>query len=77
MRVAYTIVLFAYFSVAILRLRLKETLPPNGNSTNPSLLSLLHSYPQAVKESVIVWRKMPKSAFNLFLAIITANGLGC
>ncbi len=75
MRVGYTIVLFAYFAVAILRLRLKETLPPNGNSTSPSLLSLLHSYPQAVKESVMVWRRMPKSAFNLFLAIITVNGL--
>jgi MFS family permease len=75
MRIAYTIVLIVYFSVAVLRLRLKETLPSNGNNQNPSLLSLLHSYPQAVRESIIVWRKMPKAAFNLFLAIITINGL--
>jgi MFS transporter, DHA1 family, tetracycline resistance protein len=74
MRVGYAIVLVAYFSVAVLRLRLKETLPPNGNTSNPSLLSLLRMYPQSVKESIIVWRKMPKSAFNLFLAIITING---
>jgi MFS family permease len=75
MRIAYTIVLFAYFTVAILRLRLKETLPPNSEDANPSLTRLLRSYPQSVKQSVRVWRKMPKSAFNLFLAIITVNGL--
>ncbi len=75
MRVAYTIVLVAYFSVAVLRLRLKETLPPNGDDAHPSLMRLLRSYPQSVKQSVLVWRKMPKSAFNLFLAIITVNGL--
>lgn len=75
MRVAYTIVLFAYFSVAVLRLRLKETLPPNGEDANPSLASLLRSYPHSVKQSVLVWQKMPKSAFNLFLAVITMNGL--
>jgi MFS family permease len=75
MRIAYTLVLIAYFSVAVLRLRLKETLPPNVSDANPSLLKLLHSYPQSVKEGILVWRKMPKSAFNLFLAIITINGL--
>ncbi|MGD6808746.1 MAG: MFS transporter [Candidatus Bathyarchaeia archaeon] len=75
MRVAYTIVLFAYFAVAILRLRLKETLPPNGEDAKPSITRLLRSYPESVKQSVLVWKKMPKSAFNLFLATITINGL--
>ena len=75
MRIAYTIVLIAYFSVAVLRLRLKETLPQNGNVARPSFKSLLGTYPQAVKESITVWRKVPKSAFNLFLAVILVNGL--
>ena len=75
MRIAYAIVLAAYFSAAILRLRLKETLHPNGNTANPSFLSLLRSYPQSVKESLHVWKKVPKSAFHLFLAIIIINGL--
>ncbi len=75
MRIAYTIVLIAYFTIAVLRLRLKETLPPNGEDANPSIMRLLSSYPQSVKQSVLVWKKMPKSAFNLFLAIITINGL--
>jgi len=75
MRIAYTIVLIAYFSAAVLRLRLKETLPPNGDVANPSFASLVRSYPQSVKESLSVWKKVPKSAFHLFLAIIVINGL--
>ncbi len=75
MRIAYTIVLIAYFAVAVLRLKLKETLPPNGNTANPSLASLLRSYPESVKASVSVWKKVPKSAFHLFLAIMIINGL--
>jgi MFS family permease len=74
MRIAYSIVLFAYFAAAILRLRLKETLPPNG-SGNPTFASLIKSYPKSVKESILVWKNVPKSAFHLFLAIITINGL--
>lgn len=75
MRIAYTIVLIAYFSAAVLRLRLKETLPPNGDVANPSFASFLRSYPQSVKESLSVWKKVPKSAFHLFLAIMIINGL--
>jgi DHA1 family tetracycline resistance protein-like MFS transporter len=75
MRIAYTIVLIAYFSAAVLRLRLKETLSPNGNVENPSFASLVRSYPQSVKASLSVWKKVPKSAFHLFLAIMIINGL--
>jgi MFS family permease len=75
MRIAYTIVSIAYFSIAILRLRLTETLPPNGEKSRFSLMDALKSYPKAVKESIRVWSKLPKSAFNLFIAIIIANGL--
>ncbi len=75
MRVAYTIVAVTYFGIAVLRLKLKETLPNADAKERPSLLSALKEYPQAVREGVTVWRKVPRSAFNLFLAIIVINGL--
>ncbi len=75
MRVAYTIVSVAYFSMAILRLKLKETLQPYDNGKKPSFFGMLRDYPTSVKESLRVWRKVPKSAYNLFLPIIIVNGL--
>jgi len=75
MRVAYTIMLIGYFAAATLRLKLKETLPSNDTVTRPSSWGLLRTYPRSVKESVYVWQKVPKSAFNLFLATIIINGL--
>jgi len=75
MRIAYTIVAIAYFATATLRLKLKETLPPDGAKARPSFIDVLRNYPKAVKEGIYVWRKVPKSAFNLFIAIIIVNGL--
>ena len=75
MRVGYTIVASAYFAIALLRLRLTETLPLNAETVKPNFITMLKNYPKYVKEGVYVWRKVPKSAFNLFLAIIVANGL--
>ena len=75
MRVAYTIMMVGYFVAAAVRLKLKETLSPNREERRPSLLALIKTYPRSVKESVYVWRKVPKSAFNLFLAVIIINGL--
>jgi MFS transporter, DHA1 family, tetracycline resistance protein len=75
MRIAYTIVAIAYFAIATLRLRLTETLPPNGEKARFTFMDGLRSYPKAVKESITVWSKVPKSAFNLFIAIIIVNGL--
>lgn len=75
MRIGYTLVTMAYFSIVILRLRLKETLPSIEKSERPSLINVLRIYPKSVKEGIYVWRKVPKSAFNLFLAIIIINGL--
>ena len=74
MRIAYTITALAYFSVATLRLRLKETLLPAVNK-RPSFIGLLREYPQAVRDGIGVWLKIPKSAFNLFVSIIIINGL--
>lgn len=75
MRIGYTIVAIAYFSMATLRLRLKETLPSVGEQERPSFIKVLRDYPKSVKEGLNVWRKVPKSAFNLFIAIIVINGL--
>ena len=74
MRIAYTITALAYFSVATIRLKLKETLPP-AESKRPSIIGLLRKYPQTVRDGIGVWSKIPKSAFNLFVSIIIINGL--
>jgi DHA1 family multidrug resistance protein-like MFS transporter len=75
MRVAYTIVMIAYFATATLRLRLKETLPPNDANSRPKLVEAIREYPKSVKESIGVWRKLSKSAFYLFLVTIGINGI--
>jgi MFS family permease len=75
MRIAYSLTAAAYFTISILRLRLTETLPPSGEKAKFSLKNVLRTYPTAVREGICVWRKVPKSAFNLFLAIIIVNGL--
>jgi DHA1 family multidrug resistance protein-like MFS transporter len=75
MRVAYTILMVAYFVTATLRLKLKETLPSNEAGGRPKILEALREYPKAVKESISVWRKLSKSAFYLFLVSIGINGI--
>jgi MFS family permease len=75
MRIAYTMVTAAYFAIAVLRLRLKETLPPTTQKPKLTLKSAIQGYGHSVKEGISVWKKVPKSAFNLFLAIIIINGL--
>jgi MFS family permease len=75
MRVAYTIVTVAYFAAATLRLRLKETLPSNDANGHPRIMTAVREYPKAVKEGLSVWRRVPKSAFYLFLVSISINGL--
>jgi len=75
MRIAYALVALTYFAIAVLRLRLKETLPSKDSRERPSIIGALKDYPKSVRESIYVWRKLPKSAFNLFAAIIIINGL--
>jgi MFS family permease len=75
MRVAYTIVMVAYFATATLRLKLKETLPPDDGGGHPKILEALREYPKSVRESIRVWSKLPKSAFYLFLASMSINGI--
>jgi DHA1 family multidrug resistance protein-like MFS transporter len=75
MRIAYTIVLVAYFATATLRLKLKETLPLNNGGSRPKILEALQDFPKSVKESIGVWRKLSVSSFYLFLSSMSINGI--
>ncbi len=75
MRIAYTIVMVAYFATATLRLKLKETLPFSDKGSRPTIVEAMREYPKSVKESIVVWRRLSKSAFYLFLASISINGI--
>ena len=66
MRIAFTVVLVAYLVAAALRLKLKETLPPNGEGSRPKIFLAFREYPKVVRESWQVWSKAPKSAYYLF-----------
>src|SRR4030065_245632 len=79
MRIAYVIVLTAFVLAAILRTRLKETLPSNGNQRPRRILHAFRSYPECARECWRVWRKIPKSAFYLFMTSTVINSLvvGC
>ncbi|MFP3984980.1 MAG: MFS transporter [Candidatus Bathyarchaeia archaeon] len=68
MRIAYTIVMVFFFVAAILRVKLKETLPQNSGNTRPNFLNALREYPKAVKEGLQVWKQVPKATFYLFIA---------
>jgi len=75
MRVAYTIVLVAFLSAAILRLKLKETLPNNSKQPRRGILDAFRSYPECARECWRVWGKVPRSAFYLFTTSTVINGL--
>jgi MFS family permease len=75
MRVAYVIVLVTHLVAATLRLKLKETLSSNNSDSRPNIMVALKEYPKSVKESLNVWRKVPKSAFYLFLSSMGINGV--
>jgi MFS family permease len=79
MRITYVIVLAAYLAAAVLRLKLKETLPPNTSQTRKGILDAFRSYPECLRECWRVWGKVPKSAFYLFATTTIINGLvvGC
>ena len=66
MRIAYGIVVALFLIAAFFRLFfLKETVV---STSKPHLNEIVHSYPTALKESVSVWRKVPKSMVYLFLS---------
>jgi len=64
MRVIYIIVTVLYLLAAVWRLRLKETLT-NGDPIRVSYF--ISSYPKAIKESINVWRVVPRTALWLLV----------
>jgi MFS transporter, DHA1 family, tetracycline resistance protein len=73
MRIAYSIVLVAYLAAATLRLKLKETLPSNGD--RPDILGAFRNYGKIAKESWQVWKKVPRAAYYILWTTVGTNGL--
>ncbi|MGD2200922.1 MAG: MFS transporter [Candidatus Bathyarchaeota archaeon] len=63
-RIGYTFVMVAFLIAGVIRLKLKETVvdPPRIDFGE-----MVGSIPASIKESVGVWRKVPRSAFALFI----------
>ena len=64
MRIIYLIMTGLYLTAAVWRLRLKETMTKTGSIR---LRDFFSSYPTAFKESVNVWKAVPRSMFWLFI----------
>ncbi len=63
MRIIYVFMTILYLAAALLRLRLKETMTNGG----PIRISyFISSYPKAIKESLNVWRHVPRTVVWLF-----------
>lgn len=68
MRVGYGIVVALFLIAAFFRLfRLKETVV---SSERPRMSDILRSYPVALKESVYVWKRVPRSLLYLSLTLL-------
>jgi MFS family permease len=65
MRICFAIVVLLYFGAALLRTRLKETIKTDEKIRPRDLLA---NYPKAIKESIAVWKTVPRSMFFLFIA---------
>ena len=70
-RMGFTFVLIAFLIAGVIRLRLKETVvdPPKID-----LGEMVGSIPEAIRESIAVWGKVPRSAFALFTTDVLLMG---
>jgi MFS family permease len=68
MRIIYLVMTALYLTAAVWRLRLKETMT-NGEPMRFSYF--VSSYPKAIKESLSVWKQVPRSMFWLFMVQTT------
>jgi len=64
MRIIYLVMTVLFLTAAVWRLRLRETIT-NGEPIRFSYF--ISSYPKAIRESVNVWKKVPRSMFWLFI----------
>jgi MFS family permease len=78
-RIAYAIVFVAYLGASFIRLKLKETLATEDQTSRPKFLEAFRKYPETVRESLKVWAQAPKSAYYLFLTTVGINSItaGC
>jgi len=67
MRIVYTIMVILFVLAALSRLKLKETI---ANVEPMHFRYFVSSYPQAVRESLGVWRYVPKTTLWLFIVQI-------
>ncbi len=70
MRIAYSIVLAAYLAAALLRVKLTETLPSNGNSYRPNITQAFRNYRKIIKESWQVWSQVPRAAYYILWSTV-------
>jgi MFS family permease len=68
MRIIYFAMTALYLTAAVWRLRLTETIT-NGKPMRFRYFA--SSYPRAIRESIAVWRKVPRSMFWLFIVQAT------
>jgi len=66
-RFSYVLVIFGFMVAALFRFRLKETVE---NPERINIREMLGTYPISIRESINVWRLVPRSAFILFLTSI-------
>jgi MFS family permease len=69
MRIAYGMVFSLYLSAAILRSKLTETIKTEEKIRPRDLVA---SYPRAIRESVSVWKTVPRSMYFLLIANLVA-----
>ncbi len=73
-RIGYAVAFTGFLIAALMRLRLKETVEDPHRIDRRELL---RAYPQSFVESVRVWKEVPRSALNLFVAqIVTMLSIG-
>jgi hypothetical protein len=63
-RIAYWIVVIAFLLAAIIRLKLRETVDVNIKKLD--LVDVMRCYPTAIRESVNVWKLIPRTMLYLF-----------
>ncbi|MDH5791901.1 MAG: MFS transporter [Candidatus Bathyarchaeota archaeon] len=69
-RLSYIIVVIGFLAASALRTRLKETVE---NPAKINLTEMLGSYSSSLKESISVWKVVPRGAFVIFLVFIAVN----
>ena len=69
-RISYIVVVIGFLAASALRTRLKETVE---DPAKINLSVMLGSYPRSFRESINVWKVVPRGAFILFLVFIATN----